>query len=699
MIAANAAFIKWTKAGQWAIITDMIESGPIDIVSILTIINRLLSSTIVITGFSLTIYILTHNLRSPVARAFSALMLFVTLVYAGDVVLLQVSSAEVALPWLKMQWVGIAFVPAAYLQLSDALLATTNDRSCLRRATVLSSYLIGVGLVAFVIFTNLLVREAIYRPAAPHLRAGPLFWVFSIYFFLTVGSGAMNIQRARERCLTPTSRRRMTYLALAFVAPALGVFPYVMLASIDVLLAPPLLLTFVLMGNVGVALMILVMAYPVTYFGVLMPDRVVKQRLAQFLLRGPLAATVVIVLIQTIPKVEIIWGLSRDTILFTTVVASLVLLQTGITMAQPLIDRLLYRQDRSEIAGIRHLDKRLLTATDMQQFLENLLSAICDTLRVTTAFVAVAEEGQLHRHAFYGDAEAVNAFLAVCDMSTLDQSCPSADLPTHLEKVFNGAPPVVHQGFSVFPLRTDSEDGILGALGIQIGRDLSRLSEEEASALLILVSQAENALADRHLQQSLFGALEQIIPEIEAIQRRRGTVRYVGSPPVQPIDESLLYAPEFPQLVKDALSHYWGGPRLSDSPLLRLAVVRQALTEHDGQPIKALRAVLLRAVEALRPGGERKMTTREWLLYNILDLKFLRGERVSYVANRLAMSESDLYRKQRVAIEEVARTLARMEEAAQDQRGAGPGAISPTNSQAGSNDGVGVPSKERTNAP
>jgi len=34
------------------------------------------------------------------------------------------------------------------------------------------------------------------------------------------------------------------------------------------------------------------------------------------------------------------------------------------------------------------------------------------------------------------------------------------------------------------------------------------------------------------------------------------------------------------------------------------------------------------------------------------------------VANRLAMSESDLYRKQRVAIKEVARTLARMEEAA-----------------------------------
>jgi hypothetical protein len=642
----------------------MIENGVLDWVYVLTIVNRLLSSTIVITGFSLTIYVLTHNLRSPVARAFSALMSFVTLVYVGDVVLFQVTSAEAALPWLEMQWVGIAFVPAAYLQFSDALLATTNDRFRLRRAMVLFSYLVGVGLVGLVIFTDLLVREAIYRPAAPQLRAGPLFWVFTVYFFLTVGGGAMNIQRARERCLTPTSRRRMTYLALAFVAPALGVFPYVMLASLNVLLPPTVLLTLVLMGNVGVALMMIVMAYPVAYFGVLMPDRVVKQRLAQFLLRGPLAATVVIVLLQTVPKVETILGLPRDTVLFTTVVASLVLLQVGITMAQSLIDRLIYRQDRGEIALIRDLDNRLLTATDMRQFQENLLSAVCDTMRVTTAFVAVVEGRQFRRRAFYGNAAAVDEFLAACDLQDAIQSPTPADLSDRLAGLFNGAPPVVLEGFWIFPLRSVSGDVTLGMLGVEAGRGLSSLSDDEASALAILVSQAENALVDRHLQQGLFGALEQIIPDIEAIQRLRSTVRYAGSPTVQIVDESLIYAPEFPQLVKDALRDYWGGPRLSESPLLRLAVVRQALDEYGGQPIQALRSVLLRAVEALRPIGERKMTTKEWLLYNILDLKFLRGERVSYIASRLAMSESDLYRKQRVAIKEVARMLARMEEAA-----------------------------------
>jgi len=45
-----------------------------------------------------------------------------------------------------------------------------------------------------------------------------------------------------------------------------------------------------------------------------------------------------------------------------------------------------------------------------------------------------------------------------------------------------------------------------------------------------------------------------------------------------------------------------------------------------------------------------------------LELKFLQGRRVREVAQRLAMSEADLYRKQRVAIEAVARVLAQMEQ-------------------------------------
>jgi hypothetical protein len=113
-------------------------------------------------------------------------------------------------------------------------------------------------------------------------------------------------------------------------------------------------------------------------------------------------------------------------------------------------------------------------------------------------------------------------------------------------------------------------------------------------------------------------------------------------------------------MIKDALRDYWGGPRLTSSPLLRLRVVERALTEHDGNAVNALRAVLREAVERIRPEGQRKFTA-EWLLYNILEMKFLQSQKVRDVAARLAVSEADLYRKQRVALEELAAAILEME--------------------------------------
>jgi len=174
-----------------------------------------------------------------------------------------------------------------------------------------------------------------------------------------------------------------------------------------------------------------------------------------------------------------------------------------------------------------------------------------------------------------------------------------------------------------------------------------------------LLDQAAVALEDRMLQQGIFSALERIIPEIEDIQRRRGVVHYVGEQALSGFN--LLEAAGFRQWVRDALAHYWGGPKLTTSPLLSLRVVERATRNYDGNAMRGLRAVLQQAIERLRPGGERQMTAPEWLLYNILELKFVEGRTVREVTRRLAMSESDLYRKQRVALEEVAQALAEME--------------------------------------
>jgi hypothetical protein len=648
----------------------------LDLPSILAFANLILSSAIVIIAFSLLVYILTHNLRSSVARSFCALIAFVTVVYVGDVVLPRIETLEAAIPWLRFQWLGIAFVPAAYLHFSDALLRTTNLTSPWRRRAVLASYFIGALLFGLAVSTDLLVRDGQHLPQISHLAAGPLFWLFALYFLLTVAWGALNIRRARQRCLTSTSRRRMTYLGMAFAAPGLGVFPYLVVASMPSPLVAEIVLLLSLAGNIGVALMIVVMAYSVAYFGVLTPDRVVKHSLIHYLLRGPFVATCAIILILTIPQVERIFGLPRDMVLIFALVCLIVTSQIFINLAKPFIDRLIYRQDREEITWIQELDKRLLTTTDLKQFLENVLIALCELLRVQRGFVAVMAGGELHLEAFCGPHLSGGAeeqgsggefTAAPPHPSTLAQLAQSPSSNGELDN----SDFVVHNGYWLLPLRTGSRESTLGVLGVDARFPEPDLTEDELEVVRLLIAQAELALEDRHLQQGVFDALRQIIPQIEYIQRWRGTIRYLGSPGLETIEEGPLYGPDFQQWVWDALNHYWGGPKLTKSPLLNLKVVERALEENDGNPAKALRSVLDRAIEALRPEGERRMTTAEWILYNILELKFIQGLRVKDIAMRLAMSESDLYRKQRVAIGEVAKTIADMEQEATELRARG----------------------------
>lgn len=631
------------------------------VVNLLSSLNRALSSAIVILAFSLLVYILTHNLRSSVARAFSALIACVCVTYIGDVALFETASLQDAVVWLKIQWIGIAFTPAAYLHFSDALLRTTNSLSSLRRWAVRGGYVIGFLLLPLAFWTELLVHDGIYSPGATQFRAGPLFWLFSIYFFASVVWGAYNIYRARQRCLTSTSRRRMSYLAASFAAPALGVFPYLLVASAP---SPSFwqqasFFSVLFAGNVGIALMIAVMAYSVAYFGVLTPDRVVKHSLIHYLLRGPLVAIVVIFIIMAMPEKPRTLGLPRDMILTTSIVAVIVLTQLLINMVKPAIDRLVFRKDREEVEWIQELDRRLLTTTDLRQALENILTALCEVLRVRTGFIAnVAARSGPRLEAQCGSQAVVQVALSDVNASALAHASQNGD---------EQAPIFVPLGDFWFSLlRTKSRDVTLGLLAVEARTTLPDLTAEEQEVAAALIAQAELALEDRRLQQDVFDALKRIIPEIERVQRLRGTVRYTGSPGLDTFaPDSPINAPDFTQMVRDALAHYWGGPRLSGSPLMRLKVVQEAMDEYDGNAARALRAVLGQAIDNLRPDGERRMTTAEWLLYNILELKFIQGLRVRDIAHRLAMSESDLYRKQRVAIEQVALALADMEQGQQ----------------------------------
>jgi len=620
--------------------------------SILQLANRVLSSAILVTAFSLGVYILRHNFRSSVGRAFCILLGSVMVVYLGDVAIFWTQSAESALIWLKFQWVGIAFVPSVYLHFSDALLNVTSSVSKWRRGAVFLSYLGGGLTLLLVLFSPWVVQDSIVTTPEPRLQPGVLFWFFAFYFFSVVIVGAVNIGQARSRCLTTTSRRRMGYLELSFAGPALGVFPYMLLTMLPAAVSGNVLLTILLVGNVAVAVMIVVMAYTVAYFGAFNPDRVIKYDLIEYLLRGPLLALLVLVLLQTVPQVETFLGLPGDAITLFAVMLTVLLMPVGIHLVRPFLNRVVYRQDLREVTWLQELDRRLLTPSDLEQFLENVLLSLVELLRVRCAFVINAEGQDFALGAHSGQRATARAFLERHDLLPLFQRCQRDP-----ESMLTFAD---LDGFALRPLCTQNRDAVLGLLVVERWPTFPDVEEGVAGAVDDLIVQAEVALEDNRLQQGLFVALQQIMPDIERLQKRRQLMRYVTLLPGAS-DQSLVDDPAFGRWVKDALSHYWGGPKLTHSPLLNLAVVDQVQRETGDDAVRALREVLSRAIGALRPSGKQSMVAVEWTLYNILDLKFLQGQRMSDIANRLAVSESDLYRKQRAAIDEVARLLTQME--------------------------------------
>ncbi|RME81736.1 MAG: hypothetical protein D6775_12820 [Caldilineae bacterium] len=617
--------------------------------------NVVLSSAILILSFALFVYILTFNLHSRVGRSFAALLLGVIIVYSGDVVLPRVDWAE---NWLRFQWLGIALVPAAYLHFSRAVLQATSLRPTRRQWLWLirGAYFISLLAAVLALFTSILVRPPRGFEEVAYLEPGPLFFPFTFYFVVATLWGGWNLLRARSLARTVASRRRLNYLLWSFAAPAMGVFPYLIVISRagEASTAVVLILSSIANGIVG--FMLVVMAYSVAYYGVLSPDRVVKRQLVYFLLRGPVVAVIVIGLVLGVPRVEAILGLPPDTALTLLVVATIVLAQVLLYLFQPWIDRLLYRNEMDEVQWLRTLDSRLMTSGDLSQFLENVLVSLCDVLRVSEGFVALPGENEIRLEAVVGDEAAAREILRrpqVQQLLTTDS--PDSEFHTI-------------DGYQVRTLTNRHTDQPMGIVAVRGPAPLLDVEDPQARAVIEhLLRRAELAVEDRRLQLDVFEALRQILPDIEVMQALRGTVPYVISAP-EPPSNHITQAPEFKEWVRDALSHYWGGPKLSESPLLKLRVVRNALAENDNSPTRALRAVLQAAIERQRPPGERQMTTSEWLLYNILDLKYLQGKRVREIANRLAMSESDLYRKQRIAIDEVARTLADMEANAETEQ-------------------------------
>jgi hypothetical protein len=623
---------------------------------VLRTLDQILTAGVAITAFSLLLYALSFNLRDRVARSFALILTSVVIVFSAQAISSTTTLASDTAVWLRVQWVGIILLPPAYLYFSDAVLATTGKPSRGRRRwAVRLTYLFSLGMLA-ILPTNLLVGPLVDETLlAPHLQRTFITDLFTIFYGLIVLIAWINFARAYRRTITHASRRRMIYLLAGSTAPALGSYPYLLFNSASFTNHPLSYWLVATISSVAIGVLVITMAYSVAFFGASGPDRVVKSRMFIWLMRGPATASIVLGLTTIVRRAGAVFGDPYIALVPILMVVTILLMEYAITLLAPLWDRwLFYGKDRSDLVLLRTVEDRLLTSSDLHQFLEVVIAAVCDHLQVANVFIASLDEEKLDFIETAGQNQRLNSEEASREIIEIVSENMSAD------DLYRWG------SYYLVPL-LDHDHGyehqLLGLLGFEWQPD-KELDGDQQQTLSLLSQRASLALRDRRMQQQVVGSLKTLTPQVAYIQRLRAVAGYDRSM-VTELDENKPQD-DLTTWVKEALTHYWGGPKLTESPLMQFQVVKDALTTHDGNNANALRAILKKAIDQVRPEGERRFTG-EWILYNILEMKFLEGKKVREIAARLAMSEADLYRKQRVAIEAVAKAILEMEKQARQE--------------------------------
>lgn len=617
-----------------------------DVVTFFRLWNALLAAAIGITAAGLWLYTLTFNLQDRVARTFSLVLLTTIPLYGGEALADVAETVAAQAFWMRVSWTGLAFLPAVLLAFSHALLDLTGRPSRGRRIWAVRAGWLAAAILALGIWVPLPWSPGAFRNLpAPHFRGGWWAVPMVVYYLVAGGFAGVNIYRAYQRTVVQATRRRMLYLLLGTLALAVGSFPYLTFG--EGLLGHRLTLFWFLglVDQIFVGGLLTLMAYAASFFGVTQPDRIVQQRLIRWLIRGPVTVSITLGALTLVRRwAYTYFGQPYGLWVPVTLVTVLLALNALWGVVFPWLDRFIQGHDPA-LTLLYQLERGLFTSQDIRQFLEALLGVLCERLKVEKALLAALQNGHPTLWVTVGEWE--------------DLPEPALQTMQPREEGAARPQPWVWDGFLLWPLH--EQGNLVGVLVFP----RPQTWDEDARAVVEAVS-ARALLALRTWQrgQQALRLLHEVAQPNDMLPRLRALARFNQAQALREDVESLPAPQDVVQWVWDALKHYWGGPKLTRNPLLRWRVVRQAAAAHNGDPVQGLRAVLREAVERLRPPGERRFTT-EWLLYNILEMRFFQGRKVRDIARRLALSEADYYRKQRVALEEVVRVLIEMEKAFQ----------------------------------
>ena len=116
-------------------------------------INDVITAGVAIISFSLFIYVVTFNLHDRVTRSFTFLLACIVIIFGSDAFVTTTFRQDELFFILRIQYIGLLFLPTAYFLFSDALLTTTGKPSKGKRR--ISGYIsFGISSIFFVLLMN-----------------------------------------------------------------------------------------------------------------------------------------------------------------------------------------------------------------------------------------------------------------------------------------------------------------------------------------------------------------------------------------------------------------------------------------------------------------------------------------------------------------------------------------------------------------
>jgi hypothetical protein len=525
-----------------------------------------------------------------------------------------------ATSWLQ----GWSVAPSIAFWHHATLLMRPGKMNLWRWSRVIFAYLIAIAAIAVQASTPVLFSVEGSDPLYLNsLRAGSLYSVFGIAL---IGLTIMSIiNLARSAYVAPTEIVRRQLLTLLGATVFTGLIGPVSLVSsgLDLFPMPMVVMSGVLAVFVGMV------GYGVARYSALVEKRTIDRDFFYNLI-----GIIVMVSIYTFVAWFLVFAYRAPNVIVIFFPLLGVLTHTGLNAASIFMDWFFYRGETRRLRLSLHSLRRLAGEREnMRILLDQILGALCVPIKATYALILTCEDDT---------ARQIADFRWKGPRLELPSSLLTADDILHLP--LNHFPTPLEDAALLIPLYIESEQ--IGALVLGRPTNGLRYAHADLERLLYPSDQIAEALFLSRQNTERLEKVALLANEPAAVPTREFSI---------PVN-----------VVENALRNLFDYAYLADTPMAEMELVRTRLAGGKKTHLergKTVQAILLEALEQMRPGGDipRDPPPREWYPYVILHDAYVNGKQNRDVMSRLYISEGTFNRTRRAAISSLARALVEME--------------------------------------